>query len=164
MISLKKSWNFRWIFAFIVFIGITLLARNFVLVDTLLLIIISLILFIIDSIYRDVLIFYTGCIALVGAVIASSIGRDPFNIYTLAIYSAIIFFVLVFIVLSWEKDMENESIKESLKFSFFSVFISFVLIISLSNFIIIERNIITLAIMVAIILFSIYFFMESIER
>ncbi|MEM4589622.1 MAG: hypothetical protein QXL73_06480 [Thermoplasmata archaeon] len=164
MIKFKEPWYFRWFLFFIVSVIILLISKNILMMDTLLLIIISFILFIIDSIYRDVLLFYVGVITLIGAIIASSMGDNPFNFFVLLIYLIIIFITLDFIVLSWEKEISRNSLFEILKISSISIILSFFFILVFSNIVIIERNIITFTIMITIILFSLYFLIESIER
>ncbi|MEM4312627.1 MAG: hypothetical protein QXH95_01045, partial [Thermoplasmata archaeon] len=67
-------------------------------------------------------------------------------------------------VLSWEKEISRNSLFEILKISSISIILSFFFILVFSNIVIIERNIITFTIMITIILFSLYFLIESIER
>ncbi|MEM2488836.1 MAG: hypothetical protein QXV56_02965, partial [Thermoplasmata archaeon] len=97
-------------------------------------------------------------------IIASSMGDNPFNFFVLLIYLIIIFIALDFIVLSWEKEISRNSLFEILKISSISIILSFFFILVFSNIVIIERNIITFTIMITIILFSLYFLIESIER
>ncbi|MFP3255018.1 MAG: hypothetical protein RXP30_01105 [Thermoplasmata archaeon] len=161
---LKKTWYFRWLIIPVILVLEIIFSLPRIIPDVIIIFSISIFFFILHSLSRDSLFLYISSIALVGSVITSSFGMDPFSLYTLSIYFPILFLTLIFIVFSWETDVSKGSLKNILIYSAFSILISFLFIIALSSLVIIERDIITLTIMIIIIVLSTYFLMESTER
>lgn len=154
----------RWLIFIIISILLVILSNPAIIPDTLLFLLFSFLFFFIHSFYRDPLFLYVGSISIVASIVASSMGRDPFYLYTILIYMAITSIAIIFIVFSWEQELERHSVEKIITTSGMAIIISILFILALSSLIIIERNIITYAVMIVIIVFSLYFILDSIER
>ena len=163
MMKISNPWYFRWIIFLLISILTIIFSNPFVVVDTILLLSVSLILFIIHSFYSDSFFLYISSTLLIGAIISSSIGRNPFSAFTLLTYSLIIFLALIFIVFSLERNFSGPSIRAIIINSSASILISLLFIFTLSDFIILRRDVISLTVMLIIIILSIYFLLESLE-
>ena len=81
MIKISNPWYFRWIIFLLISILTIMFSNPFVVMDTILLLSVSLILFIIHTFYGDSLILYVSSALLIGAIISSSLHFHTLRFY-----------------------------------------------------------------------------------
>ncbi|MGC8565647.1 MAG: hypothetical protein ACP5R0_04080 [Thermoplasmata archaeon] len=144
----------------IISVIIIILSQHVLLPDVLLLISFSAILFILYNFSKDLLFFLGGSITLFGSIGASSIGYNPYSIYTI-----IIFYIPVFLSIIFLESLVNESsgMKRITLQSGFSVLLSLLFIFVFGTYSIQERDILSLSILLVILIVALYYLLNTIS-